>query len=128
MAMIPWRFLFRYGMAAWLAALVLNSQTAPQTPPAQPAVSRFYAPYIMIRPTLDLAQIADASGIKFFTQAFVLDGGGCQASWGGRTPLAEETSLGPAIANLRARGGDVIVSFGGAGGRELAIEIGRAHV
>jgi hypothetical protein len=112
--MDSWRALSRYGPAALLAALVLNAQTAPP-------VNRFYAPYIMIRPNLDLAQIADASGIKFFTLAFVLDGGGCQASWGGRTPLAQETSLAPAITGLRARGGDAIISFGGAGGRELAI-------
>jgi hypothetical protein len=107
--------LLSYAPAAWLAALALSAQTAP------PTVSRFYAPYVMIRPDLDLARIADASGVKFFTLAFVLDGGGCQASWGGRTPLPQETSLATAIASLRSRGGDVIISFGGAGGGELAI-------
>jgi chitinase len=97
---------------------------APQAPPAaaaQVAPPRFYAPYIMIGRNSDLAQIAGASGIEYFTLAFVLDGGGCQAAWGGRTPLAEETALAPAIAALRQRGGDAIVSFGGAGGRELGV-------
>ena len=123
--MNPWRVLFGCGSGALLAALVLNAQTAPPSqavnPAAPPAAIRFYAPYIMIRPNLDLAQISGASGVKFFTLAFVLDSGGCQASWGGRTPLAQETSLAATIASLRARGGDVIVSFGGAGGRELAV-------
>ena len=109
--MSPRKLLFHLAPAALLAALGT----------AQQPVARFFAPYVMIRPDLDLVRIADASGVKYFTLAFVLDGGGCQASWGGRTPLAQETSLAPAIAALRARGGDVIVSFGGAGGRELAI-------
>ena len=101
---------------ALLAASLLSAQLA-----APPAVPRFYAPYIMIRQNLDLAQMAEASGIKYFTLAFVLDGGGCQASWGGRNPLAQETAFAPAIAALRTHGGDVIVSFGGAGGRELGV-------
>ena len=80
----------------------------------------------MPRPTPDLASdylsnIASASGIRYFTLAFILDGGGCQASWGSRTPLAQEAALGVAIRNLRAQGGDVLISFGGQAGKELAL-------
>jgi len=110
--------------ASLLAAFALRAQAplpAQNAAPAAPAIERFYAPYVMLGRNFDLAQIADASGIKYFTLAFVLDGGGCQAAWGGRTPLAQETALAPAIAALRQRGGDVVVSFGGAGGRELGV-------
>ncbi len=106
-------------------AAILGAQTLPSTPPAFPA-GRFYAPYIMPRPTPDLAdnflsQIADTSGIRYFTLAFIIDGGGCQASWGARTPLSGETTLRPAIENLRSRGGDILISFGGEAGNELAV-------
>jgi chitinase len=113
--------LLRYSL--FLAAVVLTAQTVP--PPAFPA-GRFYAPYIMSRPTPDLpasylSQIKDASGIRYFTLAFVLDGGGCSASWGPRTPLSQETALAGAIDDLRSHGGDVLISFGGEAGRELAL-------
>lgn len=106
-----------------LNAVLLGAQTLP--PPAFPA-GRFYAPYIMPRPTPDLpptylSQIKDASGVRYFTLAFILDGGGCAASWGSRTRLAQETALGPAIEDLRSHGGDVLISFGGEAGRELAL-------
>jgi hypothetical protein len=116
---------FRYSLL--LNAVILGAQTL--QPPAFPA-GRFYAPYIMPRPTPDLppdylSQISTASGIRYFTLAFIVDrsgdGGGCQASWGSRTPLTEETALAAAIRNLRSQGGDVLISFGGEAGKELAI-------
>jgi hypothetical protein len=97
--------------------MVLGAQTLP---PAFPA-GRFYAPYIMTRAATNLAQISDDSGIRYFTLAFVLDGGGCTASWGSRTPLSDEAALLPEIQKLRQQGGDVLVSFGGEAGKELAI-------
>lgn len=100
-----------------LNAMVLGAQTLP---PAFPA-GRFYAPYIMTRSAGNLAEISTESGIRYFTLAFVLDGGGCAASWGSRTPVAAEAALLPAIEKLREQGGDVLVSFGGEAGKELAI-------
>jgi hypothetical protein len=102
---------FRY--ALFLAAVSLGAQTLPD--------GRIYAPYIQTRAAGDLAGLANASGIRFFTLAFVLDGGGCAASWGRRTPLADETVLVPSIEKLRAQGGDVLISFGGEAGTELAL-------
>jgi len=115
--------LFRYSLL--LNALLLGAQTLPPPPPAFPA-GRFYAPYIMPRPAPDLAdnylsQLSDSSGIRYFTLAFIIDGGGCQAGWGARTPLGQETALAPAIENLRAHGGDILISFGGEAGKELAL-------
>jgi Glycosyl hydrolases family 18 len=114
-----------------LNAVMLGAQTLP--PPVFPA-GRFYAPYIMPRPTPELppdylSQISMVSGIRYFTLAFIVgyggdrsgEGGGCLASWGSRTPLSQETALSPAIQNLRSEGGDVLISFGGEAGKELAI-------
>jgi hypothetical protein len=100
-----------------LNAVVLGAQTLPPTFPA----GRFYAPYIMTRAATNLAQISADSGIRYFTLAFVLDGGGCTASWGSGTPVADEAALLPEIQKLRQQGGDALVSFGGEAGKELAI-------
>ncbi|MEA2702631.1 MAG: hypothetical protein QOD63_576, partial [Actinomycetota bacterium] len=63
---------------------------------------------------------ATASGVNQYTLAFIVNGSSsCQASWGGVIPLAD-SPMGSQITQLRAKGGDVIVSFGGASGQELA--------
>ena len=106
-----------------LHAATLFAQISPVFP-----AGRFYAPYIMPRPTPDLAanllaDLSTTSGIHYFTLAFIIGNadGSCQATWGGRTSLAQETALRTAIDELRAQGGDVLISFGGEGGRELAL-------
>jgi hypothetical protein len=62
---------------------------------------------------------AKASGVKNFNLAFIVDGGGCTPKWGGVTGLTNDGVPGQ-IGALRALGGDVRVSFGGANGTELA--------
>jgi len=63
--------------------------------------------------------VARATGQKFFTLAFVLgDSSGCNPSWGGTIPLSDSRILGE-IRDLKALGGDVAVSFGGAAGPYL---------
>lgn len=81
---------------------------------------RVFAPYadMLLWPTPNLADIASRTGVKYFTAAFVVSGGGCQASWGGVVPVAQNFLV-PEVAALRAAGGEVIVSFGGASGIEL---------
>jgi hypothetical protein len=78
------------------------------------------APYIditMATPTL--AQIEQATGQKTFTLAFVLgDSSTCDPSWGGTIALTDSRIIGE-INALRALGGDVAVSFGGAQGPYL---------
>jgi hypothetical protein len=78
-------------------------------------------PYIDITTaTPTLAQVAQATGQKFFTLAFVLgDSTGCNPSWGGTIALNDSRIAGE-ISALRALGGDVAVSFGGAAGPYLA--------
>jgi hypothetical protein len=58
--------------------------------------------------------------VKQFNLAFVVaGGGGCTPEWGGVTALGSDP-VAAQIGALRAMGGDVRVSFGGASGSELA--------
>ncbi len=78
-------------------------------------------PYIDITAaTPTLAQVAQATGQKFFTLAFILgDSAGCDPEWGGTIALNDSRISGE-ISALRALGGDVAVSFGGAQGPYLS--------
>lgn len=79
-----------------------------------------FAPYVdtSLLPAFDLAASAEATGVKHYTLAFITDGGGCTPTWGGTGDLASNPVAGQ-IGALRAQGGDVRVSFGGAAGSEL---------
>jgi chitinase len=74
---------------------------------------------MLLWPTPDLAAISQQTGVKHLTAAFIVAGAGGQASWGGVVPVTDNFLV-PQINALRAVGGDVIVSFGGAIGVELA--------
>ena len=84
---------------------------------------RVFAPYVdvTLSPTFQLTNSAPSVS-KFYTLAFIVDGdgGGCIAEWGAVIPLSTPGFLTADIASLRAQGGDVIVSFGGEAGSELA--------
>ncbi|MEU9043882.1 MULTISPECIES: carbohydrate binding domain-containing protein [unclassified Kitasatospora] len=90
----------------------------PSTPP--PNVPLPVAPYIDMGawPTPSMPDLAKAGHLKGYTMGFVT-GVGCKASWFNaydpRTGWAKDQ-----VDALRAAGGDVKVSFGGAGGTELA--------
>ncbi|MFD3405142.1 cellulose binding domain-containing protein [Kribbella sp. NPDC058693] len=62
--------------------------------------------------------VMNATGIKWFTMAFVLSGGGCSPAWDSTRPLQGGADAG-AIAAIRAGGGDVVPSFGGWSGNKL---------
>ncbi|MDT0484732.1 glycoside hydrolase family 18 protein [Streptomyces doebereineriae] len=99
--------------------------TSPSTPTptstASPSVSTGFAPYVdtSLYPAFDLLASAASTGVKNYNLAFVTDGGGCTPKWGGVTDLASD-AVAQQIGALRAKGGDVRVSFGGASGSELA--------
>ncbi|MGW0872561.1 glycoside hydrolase family 18 protein [Streptomyces sp. NPDC002740] len=80
-----------------------------------------FAPYVdtSLYPAFDLLASVSATGVKDYNLAFVTDGGGCTPKWGGVTDLATD-GVAAQIGALRAKGGDVRVSFGGASGSELA--------
>ncbi|KIE28206.1 sugar hydrolase [Streptomyces sp. MUSC 125] len=80
-----------------------------------------FAPYVdtSLYPPFDLLAAADATGVKNYHLAFITDGGGCTPKWGGVTEVTGD-AVAAQIGSLRAKGGDVRVSFGGASGSELA--------
>jgi len=83
--------------------------------------ARFSAPYVPTWNDTNLATLASSTVNKFWTLAFVLNRSGqtCTPSWNGDTSLTGN-NFGSYITSLRNAGGDVIVSFGGADGTELA--------
>jgi chitinase len=81
--------------------------------------AHFAAPYVETwGSTSAMAGAQSATGLKYYTLAFVIGGGGCNATWNGDTSI-DTSGWQTAINNLRASGGDVLVSFGGASGTEL---------
>ncbi|MFE0818171.1 cellulose binding domain-containing protein [Streptomyces sp. NPDC058847] len=92
-----------------------------ETPGTGTGTGSGFAPYVdtSLYPAFDLVASAEATGVKNYNLAFVTDGGGCTPKWGGVTDLANDAVAGQ-IGALRAEGGDVRVSFGGAAGSELA--------
>ncbi len=96
--------------------------TNPTSVNAGPGVpNKVFAPYVDTGawPTFSVVNTANSTGHKYYTLAFVLSGGGCVAKWNGVTAMGDYFYAGE-INTLRAMGGDVIVSFGGANGTELA--------
>ncbi|WP_405831560.1 cellulose binding domain-containing protein [Streptomyces sp. NBC_01176] len=110
-----------------------STPTTPASTPAPPTPSTSastgsgttagagFAPYVdtSLYPAFDLVGSATATGVKDYNLAFITDGGGCTPKWGGVSDLASD-AVAAQIGALRAKGGDVRVSFGGASGSELA--------
>ncbi|MFJ3922141.1 cellulose binding domain-containing protein [Streptomyces sp. NPDC090022] len=103
-----------------------TAPTATATPTRPPGggttTAAPFAPYVdtSLHPAYDMPATADRTGVKEFNLAFITSGGGCEPRWGGVTPLGSDR-VAAQIADLRAKGGDVRVSFGGAAGSELAL-------
>ncbi|MGW4437594.1 lectin [Streptomyces sp. NPDC004596] len=62
--------------------------------------------------------ITQATGVKWFTLAFVLSNGYCNPQWDGSRPLTGGVDQ-QTVSTVRANGGDVIPSFGGYSGNKL---------
>lgn len=93
--------------------------------------SRIFAPYMYLGSGdgFKLTDCDDACGLKYYTLAFIIarqEGNGKDAkyhkepAWNGRISM-DQNLYKDQIEAIRKRGGDVIISFGGEGGRELAI-------
>ncbi|GAA4487297.1 hypothetical protein GCM10023191_014970 [Actinoallomurus oryzae] len=102
------------------AGVLATGQTAHAAVNPGPGFPAHYAaPYVETwGSTSAMANAQAATGLKYYTLAFVIGGGGCNATWNGDTSI-DNAGWETAINNLRASGGDVIVSFGGASGTEL---------
>ncbi|WP_436777205.1 cellulose binding domain-containing protein [Yinghuangia sp. YIM S09857] len=68
---------------------------------------------------LDLDSAVSTTGVADWTLASVVDGGGCEPSWGGGARLDDPAIL-QRFGQLRTLGGVLAVSFGGAAGSDLA--------
>jgi hypothetical protein len=94
--------------------------------------SHYFAPYVDLTatPTQSLVQDMRSGGIRDYSLAFITNdaAGSCLAAWGGAVPLSQLgvflPNLDGDIRSLRSQGGDVIVSFGGEAGTELAQSCG----
>jgi hypothetical protein len=108
-----------------LSLLVIPALAQDATEEAAPDVawpSQYYAPYIYVAryPVLRLSTVAESTGVRYFSLAFILTSHeACKAAWFGTSNL-DYFGLVDDLEQLRAMGGDVIVSFGGASGDELA--------
>lgn len=121
------------GTAAVLAITTVgagNASAADHTSPvsgtpveAQAAMSA--APYLYLgwgNPPSP-SEVQQATGISWFTMAFVLSDGGCSAAWDSQRPLLGGVDE-QAINEIRAGGGDIIPSFGGWSGNKLGPNCG----
>ena len=84
--------------------------------------ARVFAPYMYIGADdhFQITKCDEACGQKFYTLAFVIADRGGKPAWDGRFPM-DKNLYAAQINAIRRRGGDVIVSFGGAAGTEIAI-------
>ncbi|MFE7520940.1 ricin-type beta-trefoil lectin domain protein [Streptomyces halstedii] len=107
----------------WTCAGTANQKwTAPSgggtTPPGPGAMA--VAPYLYNgwgsppSPTT----VMNATGVKWFTLAFVLSNGYCNPQWDGSRPLTGGVDQ-QTVNTVRSAGGDVIPSFGGWSGNKL---------
>jgi len=77
-----------------------------------------YSPYTdtTLYPTYDISTVPD---VKCFTLGFIVADGKKNPSWGGYYPISTDFYK-DIMAKVRANGGELICSFGGASGAELA--------
>ncbi|HEX5888222.1 MAG TPA: carbohydrate-binding protein [Pyrinomonadaceae bacterium] len=114
------------GSSAQSAAINVTTLNGPPPPPPG---SKVFAPYVDMGLTVSwqLLTIQQQSGIKVFTLGFIVGNGGCTPTWGGvgatvaNDTLPNGTTILSLVQGIRAAGGDVIISFGGASGTELAL-------
>ncbi|GHF73609.1 hypothetical protein GCM10018790_59290 [Kitasatospora xanthocidica] len=106
------------GPAALLLAPVTSAAATPAAVAAVPGMAA--APYEYLgwgspqKPT----DVMKATGVKWFTLAFVLSDGGCTPKWDGTRALTGGSDQ-AAVDSIRAAGGDVVISVGGWSGNKL---------
>src|SRR4051794_35033394 len=77
------------------------------------------APYIYssVSGSKDPVKVMQATGVKAFTLAFILNKGTCSPAWDSGT--LNDSGKQKMINAIRGAGGDVVVSFGGYSGNKL---------
>ena len=99
--------------ALWLAASLVAHAGWP---------AKVFAPYMYAGSgdNFQLTHCDDMTGQKFFTLAFIIADPSNNPAWYGKIPMADNFYTNQ-ITAIRSRDGDVIISFGGEGGKELAL-------
>lgn len=80
-----------------------------------------FAPYVDtgLYPEFSITGMHAETGVPCYTLAFITSDSSGNPAWGGVIPL-HERHFGQQVDALRSGGGDIVISFGGANGRELA--------
>jgi chitinase len=105
--------------AGWLIATAVPASAAANPGPGFPA--HYAAPYVeMWLSPSTMVNAMNSTGNKYYTLAFVISNGSCTPLLNGDTAI-NDASWNSAINSIRAAGGDVIASFGGASGTELGV-------
>src|SRR5947208_9183939 len=114
-------------LAGFTLAGVLALVTTPLGAAATPIPAHVYSPYFETWTTDSITTIAQQSGARYFTLAFLetLSKTSCTLAWNGTSSqtVASGRYLSD-IASLRSLGGDVIPSFGGWSADQGGTEIG----
>jgi chitinase len=100
-----------------------TTPTTPTTPGQSNFPNKVFVPYVDATawPTFNLTDCFNKTGQKYYTLAFITSDGTGNPSWGGYSSLGMNSNhYVDDINSIRSKGGDVIVSFGGATGTELA--------
>ncbi|WP_344311370.1 ricin-type beta-trefoil lectin domain protein [Fodinicola feengrottensis] len=105
--------------------------TAPSgggTTPPPPNTSMAVAPYYYNGwgSPPDPRTVMSATGVKWFTMAFILSNGYCNPMWDGGRPLTGGVDQGT-VNTVRSAGGDIVPSFGGANGANLESSCNNAN-
>ncbi|WUV95111.1 chitinase [Streptomyces sp. NBC_01471] len=104
-------------VTAVAAGTAFSAQAAAPAPAAAPQA---VAPYLYNGwgSPPDPTEVQQATGVRWFTLAFVLSNGGCDPEWDGSRPLTGGVDQ-QTVDAVRQGGGDVVPSFGGASGNKL---------
>jgi len=123
----PLRLIILLAVTTVAGAVVWFQVAAAYSRISQPAVTTWFAPYVdaTLAPSYDFEDPL-VSPSRYSVLGFVVAGIGqpCQPTWGtyfNLTGAEEQLDLDRRIVKLRERGGDVIVSFGGAANTELSV-------
>ncbi|HEV2361509.1 MAG TPA: chitinase [Acidimicrobiales bacterium] len=101
-----------------VGAIAVHGGVSGASGPAIPA--HYAAPYLQIATSDqgDMAADMAASGNKYYTLAFLTPKSGCTPMWeDGNFPVGQFVSV---VKSLQSKGGEVLISFGGAAGGEIA--------
>ena len=89
--------------------------------------AQVFAPYVdtTLWPTLDMAKVASEQGLRYLSLGFITATSANKPAWGGFTTYEVDgqdfdLKMRAQISSIRALGGDVNVSFGGAANQEMA--------